>query len=136
MFKQLRALGVQLSIDDFGTGYSSLSYLHRFPLNNLKIDRSFVSRMTTADDNSEIVGTIATLARNLGMEVIAEGIETEEQHQQLKTLGCEYGQGYLFSRPVDSDGVAHLLMKDLEREQKVEIDLEKQKVQEAVVYAM
>jgi EAL domain-containing protein (putative c-di-GMP-specific phosphodiesterase class I) len=136
MFKQLRALGVQLSIDDFGTGYSSLSYLHRFPLNYLKIDRSFVNRITAADDNSEIVGTITTLARNLGMEVIAEGIETEEQHQRLKTLGCEYGQGFLFSPPVDSEGVTHLLMKDLEHEQMIEIDLEKQKLQETVVYAM
>src|SRR5438876_11115531 len=93
----LRNAGVLAALDDFGTGYSSLSYLHRFPLHALKIDRSFVSRMTTADDNSEIVRTIATLAHNLGMEVIAEGIETEEQHQQLKALGCEYGQGYLFS---------------------------------------
>jgi diguanylate cyclase (GGDEF)-like protein len=136
MFKQLRALGVQLSIDDFGTGYSSLSYLHRFPLNYLKIDRSFVSRMTSADDNSEIVSTITTLARNLGMEVIAEGIETEEQHQKLKTLGCEYGQGYLFSRPVDDAGVVRLLAQDLEREQQLEIALENQDPQEAAVYAM
>ena len=136
MFKQLRALGVQLSIDDFGTGYSSLSYLHRFPLNYLKIDRSFVSRMTAAGENSEIVGTITTLARNLGMQVIAEGIETEEQHQQLKNLGCEYGQGYLFSPPVDSDGVSQLLLKDIEREQTVEIDLVKQELQELVVYTM
>ena len=122
MFKQLRALGVQLSIDDFGTGYSSLSYLHRFPLNYLKIDRSFVSRMTNANDNAEIVRTIATLARNLGMEVIAEGIETEEQHQQLKALGCEYGQGYLFSRPVDETGVAILLTKDVKREEALTIE--------------
>jgi diguanylate cyclase (GGDEF)-like protein len=136
MFKQLRALGVQLSIDDFGTGYSSLSYLHRFPLNYLKIDRSFVSRMTSADDNSEIVSTITTLARNLGMEVIAEGIETEEQHQKLKTLGCEYGQGYLFSRPVDDAGVVRLLAQDLEREPQLEIALENQDPQEAAVYAM
>jgi len=111
MFKQLRSIGVQLSIDDFGTGYSSLSYLHRFPLNYLKIDRSFVMRMATDNDNA-IVKTISTLAHNLGMQVIAEGIETEEQHQQLRELGCEYGQGFLFSRPVDCDGALRLIMKE------------------------
>ena len=122
MFKQLRSLGVQLSIDDFGTGYSSLSYLHRFPLNYLKIDRSFVSRLTTDNDNA-IVRTISTLARNLGMEVIAEGIETEEQYQQLKMLGCEYGQGFLFSRPVKNTDVPHLLARDGHRDLEPDLKL-------------
>jgi EAL domain-containing protein (putative c-di-GMP-specific phosphodiesterase class I) len=121
MFKQLRALGVQLSIDDFGTGYSSLSYLHRFPVNYLKVDKSFVGRMSEGNDNSEIVRTIVTLARNLGMEVIAEGVETEHQNNQLKSLGCDYGQGYLFSRPIGAQHVPAMLKQALERE--VEIDL-------------
>ena len=91
-------------------------------LNYLKIDRSFVMRLTTDNDNA-IVRTISTLARNLGMEVIAEGVETEEQYQQLKMLGCEYGQGYLFSRPVDKDGVAHLLTQDAHRDAEPDMNL-------------
>jgi diguanylate cyclase (GGDEF)-like protein len=135
MFKQLRALGVQLSIDDFGTGYSSLSYLHRFPLNYLKIDRSFVMRLTTDNDNA-IVRTISTLARNLGMEVIAEGIETEEQYQQLKMLGCEYGQGYLFSRPVGNDAVEHLLAQDARRDAEPDLNLVNSDDEFSVIYSM
>jgi diguanylate cyclase (GGDEF)-like protein len=130
MFKQLRSLGVQLSIDDFGTGYSSLSYLHRFPLNYLKIDRSFVMRLT--ENDNAIVRTISTLARNLGMEVIAEGIETAEQHRQLKMLGCEYGQGYLFSRPVGNDGVQHLLAQDAHRDSEPDIDLDPSRIVDEV----
>jgi diguanylate cyclase (GGDEF)-like protein len=106
---QLRKLGVHLSIDDFGTGYSSLSYLHRFPVNTLKIDRSFIGRMTKGDENAEIVRTICTLANNLGMEVVAEGVETPEQLELLRSLKCEYGQGYLFSRPVDAEKATELL---------------------------
>ena len=108
MLKQLHELGIQLSIDDFGTGYSSLSYLHRFPVNNLKIDRSFIGRMGLGDENLEIVRTIIMLARNLGMEVIAEGIETEEQLAQLRALSCGFGQGYLFSAPLDAESAAGL----------------------------
>jgi diguanylate cyclase (GGDEF)-like protein len=135
-FKQLRSLGVQLSIDDFGTGYSSLSYLHRFPLNYLKIDRSFVDRMTTDGDDA-IVRTIATLARNLGMEVIAEGIETEEQYKQLKALGCEYGQGFLFSRPVTVDKAYRLLEKDSAGDGEFTFDLEREsEAAGSVAYSM
>jgi len=103
---KLRSLGVRLSIDDFGTGYSSLSYLNRFPVDTLKIDRSFVTSMNAADENLQIVKTIVTLAGNLGMQVVAEGVETEEQLEQLRLLKCQYGQGFLFSKPlavVDAD---------------------------------
>jgi diguanylate cyclase (GGDEF)-like protein/PAS domain S-box-containing protein len=112
MLRQLRSLGVQLSIDDFGTGYSSLSYLHRLPVNNLKIDRSFVSQMRPGNENSEIVRTIITLARNLNMEVVAEGIETEDQLGQLKALACDYGQGYLLSKPVTAEAASTLLQSN------------------------
>ena len=109
MLQQLRDLGVQLSIDDFGTGYSSLSYLHRFPIDTLKIDRSFVTQMTDNSENAEIVRTIVTLARSLDMAVVAEGVETADQLRQLGELGCDYGQGYLFSRPVGAGQAAALL---------------------------
>jgi diguanylate cyclase (GGDEF)-like protein len=102
LLRGLNALGVLLSIDDFGTGYSSLSYLHRMPIQKLKIDRSFVGQINDGNGNREIVRTIHTLSRNLGMCVVAEGIETGEQLAYLKTLGCEFGQGYHFSKPVDA----------------------------------
>jgi diguanylate cyclase (GGDEF)-like protein len=109
--QQLRSLGPQLGIDDFGTGYSSLSYLHRFPLNTLKIDRSFVNRIEQGGENLEIVRTIVTLARNLGMEAVAEGVETEGQLAQLCKLGCEYGQGYLFAHPLDCQTAEGLIRR-------------------------
>ena len=109
MLNQLRALGVGISIDDFGTGYSSLSYLHRFPINTLKIDRSFVTRMTDNAENAEIVRTIVTLARSLQMNVVAEGVETREQLARLRELDCDYGQGYLFSQAVAPDRALDLL---------------------------
>ncbi|MGH9945361.1 MAG: putative bifunctional diguanylate cyclase/phosphodiesterase, partial [Pyrinomonadaceae bacterium] len=105
---ELRALGVELSIDDFGTGYSSLSYLHRLPVNTLKIDRSFIQLMSDGGENGEIVRTIVLLARSLGMDVVAEGVETSEQVELLKRLGSDYAQGYYYSRPVDARGAASL----------------------------
>ncbi len=96
----LRKQEIQFSIDDFGTGYSSLSYLHRFPVDTIKIDRSFVSQMQADGENSAIVKAIITLAHMLNMDVIAEGIETTSQLAQLKLLQCEYGQGFFFSRPL------------------------------------
>ena len=111
LLKRLKALGVQLSIDDFGTGYSSLSYLHRFPVNTLKIDRSFVGRIGEAAENIEIVRTVISLAENMGMEVVAEGVETLSQLTQLRKLKCQYGQGYLFSRPVAADAVSEWISK-------------------------
>ena len=109
MLQNMKALGVQLSIDDFGTGYSSLSYLHRFPIDTLKIDRSFVSRMGVNGENSEIVQAIITLARSMKMDAIAEGVETAIQLEQLRAMQCEQGQGYFFSKPVDSEAASRLL---------------------------
>ena len=109
MLQQLRDLGVQLSIDDFGTGYSSLSYLHRFPIDTLKVDKSFVMEMVDNNENIEIVRTIIMLAQNLGMDVIAEGIETKEQLALLRKLKCEKGQGYYFSKPLETAAAENLL---------------------------
>ncbi len=104
--EQIRNRNIQLSLDDFGTGYSSLSYLNRFPLDTIKIDRSFVSRMQTSHEDLEIIRTIITLAHTLDMDVVAEGIESIEQKQQLSDLGCDQGQGYLFSHPLAADHIA------------------------------
>ncbi len=103
MLNRLKLLGVQLSIDDFGTGYSSLSYLHRLPFDTLKIDRSFVYSVGEGGENSEILQTIISLAKNLKKKVIAEGIETVAQLTLLQNLGCDYGQGYLLARPLTKD---------------------------------
>ncbi len=105
----LRRLGVSLLIDDFGTGYSSLHYLHTYPFDVLKIDRSFVTRMTEGEQALQIVRTIVELARVLGMDVVAEGVETREQDALLRELGCRYGQGYLFSRPVPAEVMSRML---------------------------
>jgi diguanylate cyclase (GGDEF)-like protein/PAS domain S-box-containing protein len=108
ILKQLKELGIRISLDDFGTGYSSLSYLHRFPIDTLKIDRSFIARMKEPKD-AEIVRTIVALANTLGMDVIAEGVETREQIIQLTGLNCEYVQGYLLSQPIDSKAMRDLI---------------------------
>ncbi|CBN58973.1 EAL domain-containing protein [Kamptonema sp. PCC 6506] len=114
MLAQLKARNIRLSIDDFGTGYSSLSYLHRFPLDTLKIDRSFVSRLSTEGGRPlQIVRAIVTLAHNLGLDVIAEGVETKEQLAELQQLECEHAQGYLLSRPLDSEAATEFLQKML-----------------------
>ena len=103
-----RALGVSLLMDDFGTGYSSLNYLHAFPFDVLKIDRSFVGRMTQGEPPRQIVRTIIDLARALGMDVVAEGIETPEQYHLLRQMGCRFGQGFLFATPLPAIEVSRL----------------------------
>ena len=108
-FLQIKAVNIQLSIDDFGTGYSSLSYLNRFPVSTLKIDRSFVNQMNFDEQKFEVVRLITTLAHTLGMNVIAEGVETAEQFAQLRALGCEFGQGYFFSKPLNCASVEAML---------------------------
>ena len=102
---EIKRRGIKLSIDDFGTGYSSLSYLSRLPIDNLKVDRSFVKNINSNPESLEIVKTIITLAQTLNMDAIAEGIETSEQRDRLKALGCEYAQGYLFSKPLSVEDV-------------------------------
>lgn len=101
LFQRLQLLGVQIHLDDFGTGYSSLAYLHQYPIHTIKIDRSFVGHMGDNQKNLEIVQTVIALARDLGMDAVAEGVETAEQLDQLRALNCDYGQGYFLGRPVD-----------------------------------
>lgn len=114
ILEQLKALGIKISIDDFGTGYSSLNYLHRLPADSLKIDRSFINQMLEEKRNYQLVKTIITLSNELGLAVVAEGIETQQQLQWLQQLGCEFGQGYLFSRPLPADKIETLLLKRLQ----------------------
>jgi EAL domain-containing protein (putative c-di-GMP-specific phosphodiesterase class I) len=99
VMKALRNTGCRIMLDDFGTGYSSLSYLHRFPIDGLKIDASFVREAGRQKKNVEIIRSIVALGQALDIDVIAEGIETEEQHALMQAVGCRYGQGFLFARP-------------------------------------
>jgi hypothetical protein len=105
----LRAAGITLALDDFGTGYSSLSYLHRFPIQILKIDRSFVSGMDDDPERTSILTAIVALANGLGLSIVAEGIEHEPQARQLDSLHCEYGQGFHLGRPMPADALDALI---------------------------
>jgi diguanylate cyclase (GGDEF)-like protein/PAS domain S-box-containing protein len=112
VLKQLRSMGIHIHIDDFGTGYSSLSYINRFPVNALKIDKSFIERMLSTDENLEIIKTIASLAHNLKLDLIAEGLESSAQLDQMKELNCHFGQGFFLSRPMDATAI-ELYMENL-----------------------
>lgn len=111
--KELQEIGVHLSIDDFGTGYSSLSYLKHFPINSIKIDKSFVDNVPADKDDAAIIRAIISLAHNLNYGLVAEGVETKEQLEFLQRLGCESFQGYLFSRPLTAEDASTLLTKSL-----------------------
>ena len=108
ILNQLNQLGVHLSVDDFGTGYSSLSNVHRLPVNSLKIDRSFLMNTQESEENWEIIKTVMSMAQSLGLEVIAEGVETSTQVVRLLTLGCKLGQGYYFAQPLEVAAIDNL----------------------------
>lgn len=112
MLAALRNLGVRIYLDDFGTGYSSLGYLHQWPLDAIKIDRTFVTRMHTEPTHLQLVRTVRALANNIGVVAVAEGVETEEQLATLREIGCEFAQGYLFSKPAPPDEMERLLSAD------------------------
>lgn len=122
ILQDLKAIGIEFSLDDFGTGYSSLSYLHQFPFDTLKIDRSFVNSINNNADKLGIVRAIVTLANNLGMDTIAEGIETVKQLAQLKALKCQYGQGYFLSKPLDKEIVEHIISSEIANSQTVDVE--------------
>jgi EAL domain-containing protein (putative c-di-GMP-specific phosphodiesterase class I) len=112
MLQALKSRGIQVQMDDFGTGYSSLSSLHSLPLDALKIDRTFVSRIPESAPTLQMVRAIALLARGLNLTVIAEGVETPEQLDEVRALGCEFAQGFLLSRPLAPDALRSLLAEN------------------------
>jgi diguanylate cyclase (GGDEF)-like protein/PAS domain S-box-containing protein len=113
ILRRIKELGARLAIDDFGTGYSSLSYLHRFPVDMLKIDRSFVERLSHASDNAELARTIVRLGQSLQLVTVAEGVEDSAQFLALRRMGCDVGQGFYFGRPMESEEISHLLGDDV-----------------------
>jgi len=112
ILRRIKELGARLAIDDFGTGYSSLSYLHRFPVDMLKIDRSFVERLSHASDNAELARTIVRLGQSLQLVTVAEGVEDSAQFLALRRMGCDVGQGYYFGKPMASEEISRLLHDD------------------------
>jgi predicted signal transduction protein with EAL and GGDEF domain len=113
ILRQLKQLGIRLAIDDFGTGYSSLSYLHRFPVDILKIDRSFVERLSRTSDNAELARTVVRLGQSLQLQTVAEGVEDSAQFLTLRRMGCDIGQGYYFGRPMETQDMERLLSDEL-----------------------
>jgi EAL domain-containing protein (putative c-di-GMP-specific phosphodiesterase class I) len=109
LLRDIRELGVRIAIDDFGTGYSSLAYLKKFPVNTLKIDQAFITDIVRDRNDTAIVTSILSMAESLHLKVVAEGVETKEQLDLLKKMGCEEVQGYYFSKPLPPEGVADLL---------------------------
>ena len=112
VLRRLKELKVGLELDDFGTGYSSLSYLHQLPFDAVKIDRSFISGMPAREGSQHLVETILGMARSLNLDVVAEGVETKDQRDQLVALGCPLAQGFFFSKPVDTDATDKALRLD------------------------
>jgi EAL domain-containing protein (putative c-di-GMP-specific phosphodiesterase class I) len=113
MLKELKSLGVRLAMDDFGTGYSSLTYLKHFPIDRLKIDKLFIHDINTSSDGASIADAIIAMARSLGLEVMAEGVETEDQMEFLKSRNCFEMQGFYFSRPVEAKTIRRVLENGL-----------------------
>jgi hypothetical protein len=116
MLQRLRDMGISLSLDDFGTGYSSLSYLRRLPIQTLQIDQTFVRRINTDAQDAALAGSIVAMAKMLGLRVVVEGVETEEQCELLQSLGCDEAQGFLFSKPITATEMTELLRLERERQ--------------------
>jgi EAL domain-containing protein (putative c-di-GMP-specific phosphodiesterase class I) len=121
----LKAIGVRVAIDDFGTGYSSLAYLQQFPVDTLKIDRSFISTMADSPESGALIHTLVQLGKSLGLETLAEGIEETEQYSALERALCDSGQGYLFARPLEADAVEEFLASRSAPTNLAEIDSER-----------